>query len=254
MKTIVSIENSDYSQKLRKIKNITFYKIIEISAKYVEKFINESDIWKSLKRGENILKTERQLYQYNKSFGYKHISKLEDAFDNLKLNKNKRITINIIDWGCGQALATCVFMDYIKEEKLKINIANIILIEPSEIALSRGILHIDVLKENEINITPVNKELDNLEQSDLKFDNDNPTLHLFSNILDMESFNLDKLLEIISNSQKGSNVFLCTSPNIITRNARLDSFYEYFNDKFKIQPISSEVDNSRYEKIFKINF
>ena len=89
--------------------------------------------------------------------------------------------------------------------------------------------------------------------------NSNITLHLFSNILDVEFFRLDReFLEKISSSQKGLNYFICVSPNINDkRNARLDMFYRYFNANFETKLISDR-DNSirnykRYEKVFKSN-
>lgn len=255
MRAICKIENSEYSEKVREIENPEFWDIIQISKEYVKNSKDEKKIYDSLKRGTQIIEEEKQLYQYIKSYERGHQLKLEYAFDTIS---NKERTINIIDWGCGQALATCVLIDYIKEKKLNTSISDIILIEPSEPALSRGLLHLDVLKKNKINIKAVNKGIDSLEDSDLIFYNDNKTLHLFSNILDMESFRLDKqFFKKISNSQRGLNYFICVSPNISKkRNDRLDMFYGYFNDNFETKLISSRDDNiesyKRYEKIFQV--
>ncbi|MDQ7046621.1 MAG: hypothetical protein Q9M39_03025 [Sulfurovum sp.] len=67
-----------------------------------------------------------------------HKAKLYSSFDTV-IHQLKSQTINIIDWGCGQAVATSLLIEYIKEHKLDINILNIILIEPSVLALSRGL-------------------------------------------------------------------------------------------------------------------
>ena len=37
-------------------------------------------------------------------------------------------------------------------------VSNIILIEPSQLAISRGLLHVDVLKENPMKIRAINKD------------------------------------------------------------------------------------------------
>ena len=188
-----------------------------------------------------------------------HKAKLYSSFNKVISQLNNE-TINIIDWGCGQALATSLLIDYIKEKSLNIDISNIILIEPSSLALSRGLLHISVLKENKIDIKAVNKDIDSLTSSDLVIHNQNITLHLFSNILDVEFFKLNKdFLDKISSSQKGLNYFICVSPNINDkRNARLDLFYRYFKDNFKTKLISNRdepIGNyQRYEKIFKCDF
>ena len=183
-------------------------------------------------------------------------TKLYSSFDTIIHQLNNK-TINIIDWGCGQALATSLLIDYTKERSLNIDISDIILIEPSSLALSRGMLHIDVLKKNKIDIKAVNKDIDSLEISDLIINNSNITLHLFSNILDVEFFRLDReFLEKISSSFDELNYFVCVSPNINDkRNGRLDMFYRYFQNHFQTELISSrssEINNyKRYEKVFK---
>ena len=96
-----------------------------------------------------------------------------------------------------------------------------------------------------------------MEISDLIINNQNITLHLFSNILDVEFFRLDReLLDKISSSQKGLNYFICVSPNINDKqNVRLDMFYRYFDANFETELISDRSDDigeyKRYEKVFK---
>jgi len=253
---LVKIEISEYSENLRTLHTPTFKKIQNISFEYIKKIKDSNTLHYNLNRGMTIIDNENLLYKYIQSYSKMHKEKLYSSF-HIVIHKLNNQTINIIDWGCGQALATSLLIDYIKEKNLKINISNVTLIEPSELALSRGLLHIDVLKENPIDIRAINKDIDCLEQSDLIIDNSNITLHLFSNILDVEFFKLDRtFLEKIKHSQNGLNYFICVSPNINDkRNARLDMFYRYFSDNFDTELISdrdSPIDKyARYEKIFK---
>lgn len=257
---LITIENSNYSNILMNITNITFDNIRQVSRDYVEKNIgdNGQKVHYSLNRGTKILEKEDELHQYIKSFGAMHKAKLYSSFDTVIHQLNNQ-TINIIDWGCGQAFATSLLINYIKERNIKIEISDIILIEPSVIALSRGLLHIDVLSDAKINITTINKDIDSLVKEDLKFSTQNITLHLFSNILDVEFFRLNReFLNKVSSSQDGINYFICVSPNINDkRNARLDMFFRYFNENFETDLISSRANDiqsyKRYEKVFKVN-
>ena len=54
--------------------------------------------------------------------------------------ENRRI--QIVDWGCGQALATICFFDYLKRKDIKCEIEKIVLIEPSKEALDRATTHV----------------------------------------------------------------------------------------------------------------
>ena len=255
-KKLIKIEAGCYSKTLKEIKNPTFKKIRNISVDYIMNIGNPNELHKQLNQGVTIIEKENLLYEYLFSYGKMHKAKLYSSFDTV-IHKLENEIINIIDWGCGQALATSLLIDYIKEKKLNIIISNITLIEPSSMALSRGMLHIEVLKDSEIDIKAVNKDIDRLEESDLTIDNDNITLHLFSNILDVEFFRLDKgFLQKTYNSQKKSNYFICVSPNINDkRNARLDIFYRYFDDNYETELISardSDIESyKRYEKVFK---
>ena len=256
---IINSEVSPYSKKLYNLKNPTFDKIREVSNDYIMSIDNHDKLHPKLNHGVVIIEEQDLLDKYLHSYGKMHKAKLYSSFDEAISQLNNE-TINIIDWGCGQALATSLLIDYIKENSLNIDISNIILIEPSSLALSRGLLHISVLKENKIDIKAVNKDIDSLTSSDLVIDNQNITLHLFSNILDVEFFKLNKdFLDKISSSQKGLNYFICVSPNINDkRNARLDLFYRYFKDDFKTKLISNRDEPigkyQRYEKIFKTDF
>ena len=259
LEDLIQIEISEYSKEIKQIQNPTFKKIRQVSVDYIMSIGNPNSLHYQLNQGVTIIQEKELLYKYLFNYVRMHKAKLYSSFNKVIHQLNNQ-TINIIDWGCGQALATSLLIDYIKEKNLKINISNITLIEPSQLALSRGLLHIDVLKENPIKIRAINKDIDSLKESDLVIDNSYITLHLFSNILDVEFFKLDRnFLEKISNSQNGLNYFICVSPNINDkRNARLDMFYRYFRDNFDTELISdrdSSIGNyARYEKIFKVKF
>jgi len=254
----VSEENSPYSQKLKSIENIKFTDIIELNKQILfDEIGNTTELHRKLEQGIKIIDEEELLYKYLFNYNKMHKLKLYDSYEVIKKEiKNK--TISVIDWGCGQALASCFLVEFIKENNLNTKIDEFLLIEPSKLALQRGILHLNLLNNYRSSIKTINKDIDCLENSDLKVKN-NIYLHLFSNILDVESFLLDTtFLEKISNNFKGLNYFVCVSPNINSiRNMRLDIFMKYFNDNFETEILSQRDNNvdkyKRYEKVFISN-
>lgn len=251
----ISKEMSDYSKKLESLTSKSFDAIRDIAYKYIQSIGDPDELFYKLQRGEAIIDDEKLLYKYLVSFGGKHKVKLYSAYEQIiSTLQNKKF--NIVDWGAGQATATMVLLDYAKVHNIKLDIQNITLIEPSLKALNRGLLHIDILKQKEYNIKAINSDLDCLDENDIKIDNDYPTLHLFSNILDLETFSLDEVFfKKVSKYIDKESIFICISPNRNDKlNNRLEIFYKYFDEHFDTTLISSRDDTiqntTRYEKIF----
>jgi hypothetical protein len=232
----------EYSIELDSASN-NFNSIRQISVKKHQQ-INDSNVFYSLQRGVSILSEEKQLFAYMHSFGNMHYEKLITSFEYLPSTFFNEST-NIIDWGCGQAMATMVYLEYLQSKGFNQTINQIILIEPSEIAIKRGALHIKKFKKNVKTIT-INKDLDSIENKDLAQNKSIANLHLFSNIIDIDFFSLYQLLEKIEVNFKGINYFVCVSPYITdTKTNRIDNFVSYFN-KFKTSHII-KIDNKKGE-------
>lgn len=253
----ITKEQSPYAQTLYALGNPSFNSIRDVSFKQLQTIGDTQELYDRLVRGEAIIDDPDLLYKYFVSFGGKHKSKLYSAYDEI-ISMIENETFNIIDWGCGQGMATMVLLDYVRQKGLELDIRNITLIEPSSLALSRALLHIDLLKQKEYRIHTINSDFDCLDADELVCDNAYKTLHLFSNILDVENFSLDmKFMQKVSQSIKSDSVFVCVSPNRNDKlNNRLDLFYNYFNENFDTQLITARddvIDNAtRYEKIFTV--
>lgn len=86
----------------------------------------------SLENGKGILRQRDQMDAYLHYYGEIHRQKLLRAFMHLPRSLWNR-NISIIDWGCGQGLASMIFSDYIEKEKLNPNmITDLSLIDPSK--------------------------------------------------------------------------------------------------------------------------
>ncbi|MDB9486914.1 hypothetical protein PN492_10225 [Dolichospermum circinale CS-537/01] len=207
---------------------------------------------KMLNNGTAVLSDETECDWYIAFYGGHHFYKLNAAFDSTNFRYTEGKDLEIIDWGCGQALATCVLIDYLIENSIKPNIVSITLIEPSSIALNRGCRFIQQMFQNYFSmnttIRVVNKYIDDLNTSDLPSHTDTIKIHLFSNLIDVEAFNIDGLYQLIVNSFKGLNRLICTSPDNYRLN-RLDQFYNLFKESCDVRN-SVQSDQEIYKEIF----
>lgn len=237
-------KGTDYCKLLQGVEN-NFNSIRRISVDKHQSNPRKDEIHNSLLRGTKILQTEEELFAYFNSLGPRHFEGMIDACRNLQKNIFEK-EIEIIDWGCGQALASMAYFDFLNQNKMEQIIKNVILIEPSEMALKRASLH--VKKFNQItDIQTINKVIDSLDNKDFRNNRTVSKLHLFSNILDIELFSLSDLLHLIESNFSGNNYFLCVSPYINdTRTSRLDAFVKYFSKKENFKIIQS-IDNGKGE-------
>jgi hypothetical protein len=203
--------------------------------------------------GKKVLLEEVECDTYIALYGGHHFHKLYAAFPFTKFENTEGKSIEIIDWGCGQALATCVLIDYLVENGFSPKIESITLIEPSSIALWRGYSFVSQMLQPNFSSSPiirtVNKYIDDLNDSDFVSNTSNIKIHLFSNIIDVECFEINKLYELIINCFQGLNRIICTSPYRNTVNHRIDNFYNLFNDVHTIR-YSSTLSEAIYKEIF----
>ena len=158
-----------------------------------------------------------------------HKAKLNYAFEHLPETFFEIPEINIIDYGCGQAVATMCYADFLRKQGYEQKIRRVTLIEPSEAALKRAALHVSVFFPD-AEIVTINKEFDDLETKDIVCDEDVPTLHLLSNVLDLECFNLIEFKKLVKKRIGPSNLFVCVGPYFgdKDRGKHMDSFAKYF--------------------------
>lgn len=221
----------EYVNRVKSLSNLTFQQIRRISNQALSHFSNsERDtFWKNLNQGVDLLDSHELMCQYIFSYGNMHEAKIQKALSSIRNPKEVFNTdIAIIDWGCGQGLATVCFFDYLKSKGIPNNTQKVILIEPSEQALDRAKLHTNVYLNDETRIQLVNKKLDDVEKIDIET-NQSVTLHFFSNILDIPEIDLKKLAQLVGENVNGEHYFFCVSPLIEGRSHRLDAFYNYFN-------------------------
>lgn len=232
-------KGTNYSYLLKAQTNPTFESIRKLSVDVVNKLSNETttSLWEKLENGLQLLDDEVQLSMYMYAYGQMHWAKLIFAFEKLPELPNSKI--NIIDWGCGQGLATIAFNDFLKSKGNAHTINSVTLIEPSEYSLKRAALHVNKLFPK-TKIRTVNKYLNEIIQSDISTPNGEIIIHLFSNILDIDDFNINDLSENLKRNES-LNFLICVSPYINEfRNERLNEFIDSFEDLVLYEDFNSK--------------
>lgn len=215
-----------YIEQIKNLKNPTFQQIRDKANESIS-YLSEterSNLYYQLKRGVKILETHEELCQYLYSFGKMHEKKIHFSVKKLPL-RLLNSEYNIIDWGCGQGIATICFFDFLNERNININAKQVKLIEPGKVALDRAKLHISqYIDKNKIQT--YNKFFEEVEVDEIKSDNI-PTIHFFSNILDIEAIDLKELASKITSALTTDNYLVTVGPTNAT-NQRIDWFYEQY--------------------------
>lgn len=220
-------QNTNYAYKLKYMDNPTFDKVRDLSTKFYRELPQalQDELFEALNRGIDILDSEPQMTAYLFAFGKMHQAKLNYAFGKLPKEFFEQPEINIIDYGCGQALGTLCYADFLREKGCSQKVKTITLIEPSETCLKRAALHVSVFFPN-ADIKTVNKKFDDLTRDNVACNEETHTLHILSNVLDMLNFDLDKFSALIKDGLKGHNQFVCVGPyfNFSDKDNRMDVF------------------------------
>lgn len=140
-----------------------------------------------LDRGRLTIHRQDLLNQYLYSYGLMVQRQWEQILPKTveMLSDNKDENVHIFDYGCGQGLATLLLLENITG--LEGIVDDVTLIEPSKIALQRA-SHIIGCALPQTQVHSINKELDDLETEELSINPEKMNIHLFSNVLDIDSF------------------------------------------------------------------
>ena len=222
-------ETTTYAYKLKYIENVSFNRIRAFAQSFVNELPQElvDDIYEQLNRGLDLLQNEPQMLVYLYSFGNMHQAKLNRAFEQLPDAFLQQHEIRIVDYGCGQAIGTMCYADYLAERHLSQTIKSVTLIEPSEICLKRAALHVSQFFPD-AEIHTFCKTFNDLTDDDIANSDDIPTLHILSNVLDIQAFDLEDFANLIANDLSNYNQFVCVGPyfNYSDKDERMRKFAE----------------------------
>ena len=199
-----------------RVSAMTFDSIIEAARADLSGNVRRAP-WIGLEHGVVPLDTEQKLDQYLAAYGRMHVEKIRMALDSLSdAGTLLAAPISIVDWGCGQGLATCCFFDWLNNSQIDLGrVHRIHLIEPSAIALQRARDNIAKYAGQyncKFDVRAIERYINDIQSEDFDISEINTTLHLFSNILDIESVDLDSLAQRIQNTFAGRQIFCCVGP------------------------------------------
>lgn len=238
-------ESSNYAFTVRRIaKPLSFDKLRNTSNRFYNDLPEEirDELHNSILHGTCMLSSEPELNAYMHDMGKMHNAKLRKAYENLPggiwsycdmFGTEEVKCIDIIDYGCGQGLGIIAFADHLREIGQSVNVRRIVLIEPSKMALRRAALHASVLFPNAELVT-INKGFDDLLDGDILSDEDAPTMHILSNVLDLAKteqapygcYDLNRFADLISANIEGKNQFVGVEP--LFNNEIIDKKFPYF--------------------------
>ena len=123
-------QNTNYAYKLKYMDNPTFDKVRDLSTKFYRELPQalQDELYEALNRGIDILDSEPQMTAYLFAFGKMHQAKLEYAFSKLPNEFLEQPEINIIDYGCGQALGMMCYADFLRKKGYSQKVKTITLI------------------------------------------------------------------------------------------------------------------------------
>ena len=222
-----------YIEDILQIYPLSVEDIILVSRKFVPRnYKNHPWDYPGMNHGTACLSNEEQLCCYMAAYGDMHKGKLNKILSDFPINKIDS-DLEIIDWGCGQGIATVCLVSALRGANLDKRIKKVTLIEPSSTALSRAKSNVSRCVSDDVYIEPINLYLpasDNNEQTIGGLHIEEPIcIHLFSNILDIPTINLKELAYLVGSSGY-RHYFLCVGP-ANWGNTRIEQFCRYFNTK-----------------------
>lgn len=230
-----------YIDDIRNARILTINEIVRISINHVpnryriEPWKYKDNQGRTLGRGTVVLETEEQCCAYMAAYGPMHNHKLMRALDEKEFPYSAVSNgVEIYDWGCGQGIGTIAVVEKLRQHKLLEKLHKVILEEPSDVARKRAVLHVQKALENyDVNIEEISQYLPSdkgINTEDIMtIDVEQPcSIHIFSNILDIEAVSLKGVSKMITSSGQ-KHVVLCIGPANLNE-SRINAFCNYFKE------------------------
>ena len=180
--------------------------------------------------GIRLLKKESELNDYLVAFGEIHRAKLLEFLPHIPFGQFSSTGIIVIDWGCGQAVATAVLVDYLRSRNISVEIKSLRLIELVEPALKRAELIVGkYFCNSDIKPEAFAWSEKGLQNICMNLPPGVPVLHLFSNILDVRTLDLPSVKAAVTRMRSGRESYvLSVGPDMETKMSSPSQLLKFF--------------------------
>ena len=176
---------SEFCDRISRLDVISFDKVIGTAAALIPP--NQLPLAKTrVSGGIRLLKSESELNDYLVAFGEIHRAKLMEFLPHIPFREFVDTGLILVDWGCGQGVASAVTLDYLRSRSYRVEIRAVRLIELVRPALNRarGIIK-QYLSSPPCDVQAVEWNREGMAAICRNLPEGVPVLHLFSNILDV---------------------------------------------------------------------
>jgi len=223
------------------LKLLTYDSLLAEASEYILSLpeTKQKELKENLSHGKALLKSKDQMKAYLHHYGQMHREKLLRAYKHIPSDFLKS-SFSVIDWGCGQGLASMVLSEYVPNEDI---VTDFILIEPSVLCLSQANANLTWSNPKSM-VDVLRKREEEVEATDICVQ-ERKVLHLLSNVVDMPEFSGNGIRRFVFVNINLNHLIIGVSPFYPEegRGKRMDEFAESLNGFKKVYSFQKHIDD-----------
>ena len=209
---------SEFLDRIRRLYTINFDQVIETA----KSLVRPDMVFSAKNRvsgGIRLLNSESELNDYLVAFGEIHRAKLMEFLPSILFQDFVDTGLILVDWGCGQGVASAVTLDYLRSRSYQVEIRAVRLIELVRPALNRALGIVNKYQlSSPCDVLAVEWNRKGMTALCGKLPEGVPVLHLFSNILDVVGLDIEGIQETVEKMRGGRRSYvLSVGPDMVTK-------------------------------------